>query len=418
MPRLLIHFARYGPYHQARLRAAHMVLAPLGWEVIGLEIAGTDATYAWDESKSRVDGPQVVTAFPDRIYEEITRSQYRPTLLPLLHSLKPDAMAIAGWGSVDARQCLAWCRRKNVRRIVMSETRAADGRRVWWKEQLKRHLLSEFDGALVGGASHRDYLIQLGMRRDCIERGYNVVDDGYFAAETERHKKAACRQRRPYFLASNRFIERKNLLRLIEAYASCSHYLTPTAPESTPWSLCLLGDGDQKAALMARASELGLDVVASAPWEVDVHHATSATHTGAKAMAATEQRQRFRPTVYFPGFRQIEELPRFYAHAGCFIHPAMEEPWGLVINEAMASGLPVLSSSNVGAAKELVDDGLNGWKFDPTDVKALADLMLTLCSQRPENLESMGAASRRILAERAPTVAFGHGLASLLSRVG
>lgn len=61
MPRLLIHFARYGPYHHARLRAAHEVLSPLGWEVTGLETAGTDATYAWDESMATADGPRVVT---------------------------------------------------------------------------------------------------------------------------------------------------------------------------------------------------------------------------------------------------------------------------------------------------------------------------------------------------------------------
>jgi 1,2-diacylglycerol 3-alpha-glucosyltransferase len=418
MARLLIHFARYGPYHHARLRAAHTVLAPLGWEVIGLEIAGTDATYVWDDCKSGADGPQVVTAFPDRIYEQITRFQYRQSLLPLLESLKPDVMAIAGWGSVDARQCSAWCRRKNVRRIVMSETRAADGRRVWWKEQWKRHLLSGFDGALVGGASHRDYLIQLGMRRDCIERGYNVVDDGYFAAEAERHKKAALSQQRPYFLASNRFIERKNLMRLVEAYASFSHQRSLKAPASPPWSLVLLGDGDQKPALMARARELGLEVVAAAPWEEDAKTTALTMHAGAMPMAASDRSQWLRPVVYFPGFRQIEELSRFYAHAGCFIHPAMEEPWGLVINEAMASGLPVLSSVNVGAAEELVDDGVNGWKFDPADTEALAALMLTLSTQRPESLEAMGAASRRILAERAPTAAFGRGLASLLTRVG
>jgi glycosyltransferase involved in cell wall biosynthesis len=205
---------------------------------------------------------------------------------------------------------------------------------------------------------------------------------------------------------------------LIEAYTSYSHHLGPTTPESTPWSLCFLGDGAQKPALMARASELGLDVAASAPWEVDVQDAASATHTGVTAMAAIERRQGVRPTVYFPGFRQIQELPRFFAHAGCFIHPAMEEPWGLVINEAMACGLPILSSTNVGAAEELVDDGVNGWKFDPSDVKALADFMFTLSTQRPEVLESMGDASRRILVERAPTAAFGHGLASLLTRVG
>ena len=119
-------------------------------------------------------------------------------------------------------------------------------------------------------------------------------------------------------------------------------------------------------------------------------------------------------TVFFPGFRQIDELPRFYAHAGCFVHPAMEEPWGLVINEAMACGLPVLSSRNVGAAEELVENGVNGWTFDPTDVQGLARLLCQV-SNAEFPLASFGDASRRIIEERCATAAFGRGLVAALS---
>ncbi len=106
--RFLIHFARYGPYHHARLRAAHEVISPLGWEVIGLETARTDATYAWDETKGMGDGPKVVTAFPRRVYEEITARDCKQVLHPLLDSLTPDAIAIAGWASPDAQSLCTW----------------------------------------------------------------------------------------------------------------------------------------------------------------------------------------------------------------------------------------------------------------------------------------------------------------------
>jgi hypothetical protein len=104
VPRLIVHFTRYGPYHYARLKSAAEALGPLGWEVIGLETAGTDATYAWDEAGGGESSPRVITAFPGRVYEEITAAEYRGTLLPLLDSIAPDAMAIAGWGSAYARQ--------------------------------------------------------------------------------------------------------------------------------------------------------------------------------------------------------------------------------------------------------------------------------------------------------------------------
>jgi 1,2-diacylglycerol 3-alpha-glucosyltransferase len=84
-----------------------------------------------------------------------------------------------------------------------------------------------------------------------------------------------------------------------------------------------------------------------------------------------------------------------------------------VINEAMACGLPVLSGGNVGAAEEMVDDGVNGWRFDATDVGALADLMSRI-SGFDFPLSNSSSASRRILEERAPTIAFGKGLEGVL----
>jgi glycosyltransferase involved in cell wall biosynthesis len=456
MRRLLVHFARYGAYHRARLRTAVEALAPHGWEVFGLEIASTDSTYAWAEvappTERDIGEPLIITAFPGRVHEEITAAEYRRVLHPLLDGLAPDAMAIAGWGSRDAASCLSWCRRHEVRRIVMSETRHADGRRVWWKEMLKHYVIARFDAALVGGKSHRDYLVKLGLPADKIRLGYNVVNNGYFAAEAERWRektqdgktqdaredadggglaaeemprvgggltrgetpretawretrqpqrashdpRAASRNPRaaiqPFFLASNRFVERKNLARLVDAYAGyvesfrlsvngyqgrkegaagqggdeitqrsgldgqeASHlHLTPLATSGPaqrssptgPWNLVLLGDGELREKLIAKCHELGLQVIQAAPWESFLTSDSCPLTSG---------------TVFFPGFRQIDDLPRFYAHAGAFVHPAMEEPWGLVINEAMACGLPVLSSRNVGAAEELVDEGVNGW---------------------------------------------------------
>jgi glycosyltransferase involved in cell wall biosynthesis len=106
--------------------------------------------------------------------------------------------------------------------------------------------------------------------------------------------------------------------------------------------------------------------------------------------------------VIFAGFRQVEELPFFYAGAGAFIHPALAEPWGLVINEAMASGLPILSSRNVGAAEELVQEGVNGFSFDPEDLEGLAGLMAQMAGISVEKRLAMGKASERLILEWGP----------------
>jgi glycosyltransferase involved in cell wall biosynthesis len=400
---LVLHFARYGPYHYARLKAAAEVIEPLGWQVVGLETAGTDATYAWDETKRGDSERQVITAFPTRVHEEITPRECRRGLHPLLDEIQPDAVAIAGWGSMDARACLDWCRHHHALTIVMSETREADGRRVWWREWLKSRLISHLDGALVGGKSHRDYLVKLGLPKELIRYGYNVVDNAYFRAESAQWRVKDQQLGlviKPYILASNRFVERKNLIRLVQAYSAVartdvSKYGFGAAPD-----LCLVGDGPEHAKLQSTCQALDLPVVEAAPWEEasDIPFAS----TG--------------PRVFLPGFRQIEELPRFYAHACCFVHPAISEPWGLVINEAMACGLPVLCSSNCGAAEELLIHGVNGFKFNPLDTVSLFTGIISFLNLSPEQKAAMGESSAHTLDRLYPTEAFGAGLIELIKR--
>ena len=99
----------------------------------------------------------------------------------------------------------------------------------------------------------------------------------------------------------------------------------------------------------------------------------------------------------FEGFRQYGELPGYYAGAGAFVHPAHEEPWGLVVNEAMASGLPVLVSRRCGCAGDLVAEGENGFLLDPGDVGAMAGRLRQMAEMGREERERMGRRSREIV---------------------
>jgi glycosyltransferase involved in cell wall biosynthesis len=427
---IAIHFARLGPYHLARLRSACEVLAPLGWGVVALEIAGSDATYEWEQESGGGGEWERVTVFPDGVFEKIPASEMKRGIQRELDRLRPDAVAIAGWGTVDARACLDWCKRNDAKAIVMSETRAVDGRRVWWKEWVKSRIVRRFHAALCGGESHKRYLVQLGMPEERVALGYNVVDNDFFAerpasangsGENADKLKARDADRLaldsglpvgPYFLASNRFVERKNLGGLVEGYKifQDSVFRLQGAEKTGVWPLVLLGDGELRGDLEARCAQLGLRI---------------ATGFSNEGVGSTEgQNLKLNsyklktPTggggVVFAGFRQIGELPSFYAGAGAFVHPALEEPWGLVINEAMASGLPVLSSRNVGAAEELVVEGKTGFLFDPGDVNSIAESLSKMFSMSEAARHKMGVEAREMLERKVPSRAFGEGLAKVL----
>lgn len=447
MKRLLLHFARFGPYHVARLKSACESLSSLGWQVHGLQVCSSDATYAWedptsDESLLAAGLPTgcIETLFPGRVYELISSAEIRGAMESALGRLNPDGIAIAGWASQDALACLSWCRRHDRTAILMSETRAVDGTRRWWKEVIKVRRVRRFDAAIVGAASHAEYLQRLGMPRSRIRMGYNVVDNVFFRDALEREREGGGQfldvsteasgqmahdravnessdrlgERRPFLLASNRFVEIKNLHRAIEAFAGVC--------ENSQMDLCLLGDGPLRTSLIDHARALGMNVVEARPWDDRrpesfksvgpdfepgvVHREGKKCHPGNADLSGA--------TVYFPGFQQIDALPAYYARAAAFFHPATSEPWGLVINEAMASGLPILASQNGGAAETLVVPGENGILFDPSDVDEMAAAIRKFSRMPPEDQRRWGRRSRELLEERAPTSAFGTALRQLL----
>lgn len=103
------------------------------------------------------------------------------------------------------------------------------------------------------------------------------------------------------------------------------------------------------------------------------------------------------PNIIFAGPQYADDLCVYYSMASVFVCPSISEPWGLVINEAMASDLPVLVSTGCGAAKSLVRDGKNGWTFPPDDEDVLCNLMLRITALSPRELQEMGDRSRGII---------------------
>ena len=346
----------------ARLRAAQEHFAVRDVSVVALEIAGLDRTYGWERQTAATPFERL-TVFDDQFYEDIDANELKRGIFQALDRLDPVAVAINGYAFRDSRTCLNWCISRNRKAILMSETTAADTSRYLLRETAKQVVLRRFAAAVCGGRLHRDYLITLGMSEFRIFQKYDVIDNDYFSPAPRSSPAGlslpGLADSRPFFLAANRFIPRKNLNRLLTAYAE---YRRKT---KDGWRLVLLGGGEEENRLRKRVS--------------------------AEEIA----------DVTFAGFRQQEELREYYARAGSFIHPAISEPWGLVVNEAMAAGLPVIVSRRVGCAPDLVEHGKNGFTFDPYDSSELSALMAQLSSD--ETLQKrMAQRSLEIIGEWTP----------------
>jgi len=396
---VIIH--RLGPYHLARLQAAGNVLP-----ILAVELAAETGEYAWDKVGGESSFTRM-TLFPEGDSNQATPAELSTRLASCLGAYPVEVVAVPGWSDKGALTALLWCSCHNVPAVVMSDSTAWDECRKWWKEDIKRRVVGLCSAALVAGHPHADYLSLLGMPRKRISLGYDVVDNEYFAAEASKHRYLDVSEEGisavrtgPYFLASNRFIEKKNLFGLLDAYDAYHSKFKIQNSKSEIWPLVMLGDGELKQQLLAHCAKLGLHVIESAPWEVEEKAESR------KLKAESEDRESpptsgLRPpvsgTVHFPGFRQIDELPRFYAHAGAFVHASTTEQWGLVINEAMACGLPVIVSNRVGCTQDLVKDGVNGYCFDPYRADQLAQLMLRVSNEKFP-LAEFGAASCAMIA--------------------
>jgi glycosyltransferase involved in cell wall biosynthesis len=375
-PAVAVVFHHIGPYHHARLNAATDRLS-----VTGIEWSAK-AYDAWG-SATTPERYAKVSLFP-KATDHSPKAELRCAFSSALEQTNPDLVALNGWnnfGSLIAANCCVRCR---IPMVVMSESSRRDEPRIWWKEATKRRFVGLYSAALVGGQRHVEYLAELGMPRERIFTGYDVVDNHYFRqkAEEVRSQRPEVRQKyalpENYLLASARFVEKKNLPKLVRAYAEYRRgseirsQKSEVSNNQAPWDLVVLGDGPLKTDLCRLISDLRLN-----------EH------------------------VHLPGFKPYDELPVYYALANAFVHASTTEQWGLVVNEATASGLPVIVSNRCGCALELVNG--NGFTFDPTNEDELATRLLEMASLSDQERNHLGDNSYRIASNFAPE-RFGEGL--------
>jgi glycosyltransferase involved in cell wall biosynthesis len=371
MLKVAVLFVNFGPYHLARLAAFQAACDRENWQLVGIELTRSDHVYAWKTQLENFPG-KLLSVLGDRQLTEVSPWSAVKQLFAQLNQLKPDVVAIAGYAEIPMLAALLWSRWHRKPAILLSATKEDDADRSHLSETIKRCIIGQYRAALVGGKPHRRYLEKLGLANDQIFIGYNTVGNADF--HPDRIRALPRSHPKPYFLAINRFVSKKNLSRLIESYA---HYREQIGDQA--WDLVLCGDGELRPQLEQQIATLHL-----------------------------------KQSVYLPGFLQQDQLMPYLAHAQCFIHTSLQEQWGLVVNEAMAAGLPVLVSNRCGCFEDLVIEGVNGFGFDPENANELASLLVKMSSDLT-HLQSMGNAALDHIAQYSPD-RFAQGLVGAVHR--
>jgi glycosyltransferase involved in cell wall biosynthesis len=254
-----------------------------------------------------------------------------------------DAVVLGGWNQPAFWAALAWCRARRVPAILWVESTSRD-RRTGRLEPLKRILLRSVAACIVPGAAARAYVESLGVPSARIRVAPNAVDPAIFGSAARTRTNGPCR-----LVAVGRLAPEKGLDTLLDA------------ARDLPVEIVLVGTGPEEARLRTLAG----------------------------------------PNVTFLGHVDRDELPTIYADADVAVMPSRSDPWGMILNEAALAGLPLVSTTAAGAAWELIEDGINGFRVQPDDSAALRAAITDLAGDEPFR-RAAGDRSRAIAARFTP----------------
>ncbi|MBC8154329.1 MAG: glycosyltransferase [Bacteroidetes bacterium] len=366
---LIVHNLLWAHYKAAVFQAlARLVREQPGVQMLVLQIARNERSRAGLETK-QADAPQYEYPYEllfDTDWENVgvlarTRALLRHTL-----AFRPDVINLTGYYDPAQLILLLYAKLRGIRVILQNESTTADRQRGGPKEWFKRRVVAMFDGFFCFGTHSADYVMDLGAPPATILMRKNAVDSDAIAAAYHRLLPIRAEQQQQLsvpghnFVFIGRLIDAKNLPTLLNAFAAARKQAL------TDWGLLLLGEGPLHDALTEQISELGLMKVVR----------------------------------LFPG-RPWYEVAGLLTLSDVLVLPSTSEPWGLVVNEAMVCGLPVIVSDRCGCAVDLVRDGENGFVIDPDHPEMLTRCLLAFMNATVDQ-RAMGRASQRLIEPYAP----------------
>ena len=283
-----------------------------------------------------------------------------------LAKARADVILCGGYNYIASWQAQHWARSHGTPFFLWSESNTQDMRRYHaLVEMLKGKFLRRCTGFVVPGRSASEFLQTHDVSSERIFTAVNAVDNDLFAGVASAARQNASQLRKElglplrYFLYAGRLVREKGIFELLAAYATLDEQTRDQI------GVVFVGDGASKTELEAQASSVS------------------------------------RGMVKFIGFAHRERLAEYYALADALVLPTYSDTWGLVVNEAMACGLPVIVSRAAGCAADLIVEGWNGCVVPAGEIAPLASAMRELAS-RPELCASMGANSAIRIAEYSP----------------
>ena len=370
-PALIFVWEQFAPYHIDRIEAVARYFAGR-FAVVGIEVSASSSTYAWKPAPSSGVFERH-TLFTGVQVESIPWPRKLARTLAVIRRYPARAVFLCNQDQKEILSALVLLRLRGVPSYALLDAKFDDRPRHVAQEFLKPAVFRLFSGGIAGGERHVAYYRFLGLPERWLAPGYSAVSTERVRgeADTDLAPAGLAHAERDFVLVA-RFVAKKDIATAIRAYAR----FRGVRPHSTR-KLVLCGSGATEAALRDLAERSGVA-----------------------------------DGVVFAGFLDSAAVSRTVARALALVLPSLQEPWGLVVNEAVSLNIPVLCTENVGARDTLVRNGVNGFVVEPGNDEGLARFM-GLLSDDAALWREMSLACARF-APLADAPAFAAGVAKLL----
>lgn len=328
-------------YWKGRIKYLHDFLEAHHITLYSIELFGKGSPYAFDPADS------TNCLFPDNSYDELSKSEIKTKLFKKLDEINPDVVIAGSIVFFSGALGVRWCRKNNRHFIMFDDGKPSFIKRNPFIQFIKDTITKQSDALWLPSADY-DAEYKGAFDEPWFFHGYNTVDNNLFKVDAEKqfnHNKITC---------VARLVDIKNFDNLLRAWK-----IVELA--NANYRLSIIGSGPQHDHLLKLRSDLQLK------------------------------------RVDFEGMVSNQDIPVYLFKSDALVLASFAESWGLVVNEAMAAGLPVLLSKTIHAANALLKEAQNGYTFDPHNVEEMAQKILQFINLEIAAKKAMSAKSLAVI---------------------
>jgi glycosyltransferase involved in cell wall biosynthesis len=333
-------------YWKGRLTYLKKFFTDKNVDFYAIELFGKGSPYLFD----RYDNTEKwwTCLFPEESFQDISVNDLKKALFSKLDEINPDIVITGSIVFFSGALGIRWAKHNKKKFIMFDDAKPSRVKRNFFVQWVKDLITKQIDGLWLPSKEYDEEYTNLNSSKVLFFHGYNCIDNQLFKFKSKKEMNCMV------IICVARLVPIKNLNNLLKAWK-----LVET--KKTNYKLVIIGDGPEFDTL----NKLKLDL------EME--------------------------TVVFLGAIPNTDIPTYFFNANAFILPSLSESWGLVVNEALAAGLPVLLSDKINASKSLLRDGVNGYSYNPLSISDMTDRIMDYISLDQESKKNMSNSSLEII---------------------